>query len=115
MTPEETKIIEKFRSLSDTDRDMLLRVIRSLPGIRGREAEPVALPSNVVKFPLRQTMRDHPHLNGYGQTERLQELDRLYRRIDNTVAALKRRKRAIPRAWRIEVVRYRRSLEEGEA
>jgi hypothetical protein len=118
MTPEEAKMIEKFRRFSGQDQELLLRLIQSLlkaaPAERQR-AEVVAPPNNIVKFPLKQTMRDHPYLNGFGWTERVRQLERLHRRIDNTVAALKRRKSAIPRAWRIEMSRYRREQDEGGA
>lgn len=71
--------------------------------------------AEIIPFPLKRSMRDHPYLNGFGQTERLEQLDRLHRRIENTIAALRRRRLAIPRAWRIEMDRYRRERDQGGA
>jgi hypothetical protein len=64
--------------------------------------------TNVVKFPLQSRMPDHPYLNGFGWTERHEELERVDRRLGNTIAGLQRRRRAVVRLIRLELRRIDR-------
>jgi len=71
--------------------------------------------AEIIKLPLTRHMLNHGYLNGFGWTEKDCELERIDRRITNTIAALKKRQQAVIRARRMEMRRSMRERDEAQA
>jgi hypothetical protein len=71
----------------------------NLPALPGPQT------AEIIRFPLTKAIQNHGYLNGWGQTEKLEELRRIDRRITVTISALQRRQRAANRAAQMELTR----------
>jgi hypothetical protein len=72
--------------------------------------------AEIHKLRLTPRLLNHGYLNGFGWTEKQCELERIDRRLGNTVEALKRRQRVVRRAIRMEINRHVRERDaEGGA
>ena len=65
----------------------------------------------VIKLRLTPRLLAHGYLNGFGFDEQQCELERERRRLNNTVAALKRREQAVSRLMRMRVRRQMSAAE----